>query len=80
MKFRVVGVAAGAAAEDEVAMGIAIGISDEAPSSNNGSTTVATSAGGTVSGALRAGELPEGASIGGKEKKLQEDGARKLRS
>ena len=64
MKFLVVGVTAGAAAKDEVAMGIAIGISDEAPSSVDGATAVATAAGGATSGMSRAGELPEGAAIG----------------
>ena len=78
MKFLVVGVTAGAAAEDEAAMGIAIGISDEAPSSEEGATVVATTTGGT-SGASRAGELPEGAAIEGRERKVAGGGARKLR-
>ena len=79
MKFLVVGVTAGAAAEDETAMGIAIGNSDEAPSSDDGAIAVATTAGSAIFGASRAGELPEGAAIGGEEKKQQEDGAGKLR-
>ena len=63
---------ADADADDGVAMGIAIGISDEAPSSADGVTVVATvtegatSTGGIVPGASRAGELPEGVAIQGK--------------
>ena len=60
---------ADADADDGVAMGIAIGISDEAPSSVDGVTVVATVTGGATSGVSRAGELPEGVAIEGKGKK-----------
>ena len=66
-------------ADDGVAMGIAIGISDEAPSSVDGVTVVATTTGGAISGASRAGELPEGAAIEGKREEVTGGGARKLR-
>lgn len=64
MKFWVIGVVAGADADDGAAMGIAIGISDEAPSSVDEATADATTAGGATSRMSRAGELPEGAAIG----------------
>ena len=59
-----IGVVTGADADDGAVMGIAIGISDEAPSSVDGVTVVATTTGDATSGASRAGELPEGAAIG----------------
>ena len=70
---------AGADADNGAAMGIAIGISDEAPSSVDGATAVVTTAGGATSWTSRAGELPEGAAIGGEEEKVAGSGARKLR-
>ena len=70
MKFLVVGGIAGAAAEDEAAIGIseeASAFANGAPSPDDGATTVTagTSAEGTISGTSRVGEVPEGAAIGG---------------
>ena len=70
---------AGADTDDGAAMGIAIGISDEAPSSVDGATAVATTAGGATSGTSRAGELPEGAAIGREEGGVTGGETRKLR-
>ena len=69
MKLLVIGGVAGAAADDEAANGIsdeASTFADGAPSSVDGATAVATgiSAEGTISGASRVGEVPEGAAIG----------------
>lgn len=57
--------AADVGADDGVVKGTAIGISDEALASVEEVTTVATSTGGIVPSASRAGELPEGVAIEG---------------
>nr|TKW07272.1 hypothetical protein SEVIR_7G300500v2 [Setaria viridis] len=69
MKLLVIGGVADAAADDEAANGIsdeASTFADGAPSSVDGAATVATgiSTEGTISGASRVGEVPEGAAIG----------------
>ena len=55
--------AADVGADDGAVKGTAIGISDEALASVEEVTAVATSTGGLVPGASRAGELPEGVAI-----------------
>ena len=65
--------------DDGAVMGTAIGISDEALSSADEVTVVATTTGGAIPGASRAGELPEGAAIEEKREEVTGGGARRLR-
>ena len=58
--------------DDGAVMGTASGISDEALSSADKVTAVTTTTGDTISGSLRAEELPEGVAIGGKGEEVQE--------
>ena len=79
IKFWVIGVVADAGADDGAVMGTAIGISDEVFSSAGEVASVATTTGGAIPGASRAGELPEGVAIEGKGEGVTRAGTRRLR-